>query len=305
MDDVVVVGSGPAGLSAALYAARADLTTKVLTGPQLGGQVSLTWELANYPGFPDVLTGAEFIDRLVSHAEKFGVELVYDQVTGLDFSFRPLKLTTYSGEMEAKGVVLAVGASARRLGVKGEEEYIGRGVSYCATCDGAFFKDHDVVVVGGGDSAIEEALFLTRFANSVRVIHRRDELRANEYMSRRGFANDKISFVWNTIVTEIVGDEKVSGVKVSRTDTDETGELDTTGVFIFIGHKPNSKFLQGVVELDEAGYVVTDDRMMTSVPGVFAAGEIQDSVWRQVATSIGQGCMAGISVGQYVDALES
>jgi thioredoxin reductase (NADPH) len=276
----------------------------VLTGPQLGGQVSITWELDNYPALPDDLTGAEFVERMVRHVEKFGAELVYDQVTGIDFSSHPLKLTTYGGEIETKSVVIAVGASAKKLEVPGEEEKIGRGVSYCATCDGAFFQGHDVVVVGGGDSAIEEALFLTRFADSVRVIHRRDELRAGQSLSRRAFDNDKISFVWNTVVEEILGDEKVSGVRIRRTDTGEVGELETTGVFIFIGHYPNSEFLKGVVELDDAGYVVTDERMQTSVPGVYAAGEIQDPVWRQVATSVGQGCMAGMSVVHYVDNLE-
>ena len=303
MDDVIVIGSGPAGLNAALYAARANLGTKVLTGPQLGGQVSLTWQIDNYLGLHEDVSGAELVSRMVKHVEKFGVELVYDEVTGVDFSGRPLKVKTYAEELEASAVVLATGASVRRLGVPGEDEFLGRGVSYCATCDGAFFKDQDVAVVGGGDSALDEAIFLTRFARSVRVIHRRDELRAGPGLQQRAMNNEKISFVWNTVVDEIAGDGKVERLTVRRTDTDEVGQLGATGVFIFIGRYPSSGVFKDAVELDERGYVRTDERARTSVPGVFAAGEVMDPVWRQVATSVGQGCMAGISAEHYLSEL--
>lgn len=304
MKDVIVIGSGPAGFTAALYTARAGLSTAVITGPQLGGQVAMTWEIDNYPGFPNDLTGAELTDNLLKHVEKFGAELIYDEVTGVDFSGPPHKLTTYGGEYEARSVVVAVGASATKLGVPGEDEMIGRGVSYCATCDGAFFRDEDVVVVGGGDSAIEEALFLTRFAKSVRILHRRDELRAGASLERRALSNDKIEVVWSTVVQEIIGDEKVELVKTRRTDTDEEGQIETSGVFIFIGHYPNSKIVQGALKTDEHGYVVVDELMRTSVTGVYAAGEIMDPTWRQVATSVGQGSAAGMSLERYLSALE-
>jgi thioredoxin reductase (NADPH) len=300
MKDVIVIGSGPAGLTAALYAARANLSTTVITGPELGGQVAMTWEIDNYPGFHENPTGAELTSNLVEHAEKFGAELIYDEVTEVDFSGPPHKVKTYAEELEARAVVIAVGASANRLGVPGENEMVGRGVSYCATCDGAFFKDEDVLVVGGGDSAVEEALFLTRFARTVRIVHRRDELRAGENLADRARDNEKIDFVWNTVVEEIVGEESVSGAKTRRTDTGEEGFLEATGVFIFIGHYPNSKVLGDAVRLDEHGYVIVDDHMRTSVEGVFAAGEIMDPQWRQVATSVGQGAAAGMSVEHYL-----
>jgi thioredoxin reductase (NADPH) len=303
MDDVIVIGSGPAGLTAALYTARANLSTRVITGQQLGGQVSITYEIDNYPGFPGELSGAELVDRMVEHVQKFGAQLTYDEVTAVDFGGRPLKVTTYGGELEARAVVVAAGASAKRLGVPGEEELLGRGVSYCATCDGAFFKGQHVLVVGGGDSAVEEALFLTRFADSVRIVHRRDELRAGPQLQERARANDKISFVWNTVVDEIVGNGKVEQVRVSGTDGGDERVLDATGVFVFIGHYPNSDVFRDVLDMDAHGYIQVDELMRTSVPGVFAAGEIMDPLWRQVATSVGQGCQAGMSVEGYLAAL--
>jgi len=301
MVDVVVIGSGPAGLSAALYAGRANLSTKVIAGPQIGGQVALTWEIDNYLGFPETMSGADLTERMVKHAEKFGAELVMDEVTQVDFSQRPFKVATYGGEVEARAVVVSAGASARRLNVPGEKQFTGRGVSYCATCDGAFFKGHDVVVVGGGDSALEEALFLTRFANSVRIIHRRDELRASPQLQRRAMSEPKISFVWSTVVDEVRGNGKVEQVAVHHVDSGEAAVLDTTGVFVFIGHFPNSDPFQGQLAMDNHGYIQVDERNMTSVPGVFAAGEIADPVWRQVATSVGQGAQAGMSVQAWLD----
>ncbi|MFN2115786.1 MAG: thioredoxin-disulfide reductase [Anaerolineae bacterium] len=304
MKDVIVIGSGPAGFASALYTARAGRSTAVLTGPQLGGQVSMTWEIDNYPGFPDDLTGAELTDNFMRHVEKFGAELIYDDVTEVDFSGPPHKVTTFGGEHEARVVVVAVGASPNKLLVPGEDDMVGRGVSYCATCDGAFFRGQDVLVVGGGDSAIEEALFLTRFADSVRVVHRRDELRAGASLQRRAMANDKIDFEWNTVIEEIAGDGKVEYVKTRRTDTGEEGRLDASGVFIFIGHYPNSKIVEGQVDTDDHGYVIVDDRMRASVEGVYAAGEIMDPVWRQVSTSVGQGAAAGMAIDRYLSSLE-
>jgi thioredoxin reductase (NADPH) len=304
MVDVVVIGSGPAGLSAALYTARANLSTRVIAGPQMGGQVSLTWEIENYLGFPEGLTGAELTDRMVKHAEKFGAELVLDEVTGVDFGARPFTVRTYGGQVEARAVVVAAGASSRTLNVPGEKELTGRGVSYCATCDGAFFRDHDVLVVGGGDSALEEAIFLTRFARSVRIVHRRDSLRAGPQLQARAEANPKISFVWNTAVDEIRGPGKVQAVAVRRVDTGAAAVLDATGVFVFIGHFPNSDLYAGVLDMDRHGYLQVNERMMTSVPGVFAAGEIADPFWKQVASSVGQGAQAGMAVQSWLGALE-
>jgi thioredoxin reductase (NADPH) len=304
MVDVVVIGSGPAGLSAALYTGRANLSTQVVAGPQIGGQVALTWEIDNYLGFPETLSGAELTERMLQHAQKFGAEVLYDEVTGVDFGGQPLKVHTYGGTLEARAVVVAAGASSRKLGVPGEKEFTGRGVSYCATCDGAFFKGQDVLVVGGGDSAVEEALFLTRFANSVRIVHRRDALRAGVQLQERARANPRIGFVWNTVIDSVAGDGKVERVAVHRVDTGEAGELAATGVFVFIGHYPNSELYQGVLAMDSHGYLQVDERMRTSVPGVFAAGEIADPVWKQVASSVGQGAQAGMAVQSYLGALD-
>lgn len=302
--DVVVIGSGPSGMCAALYAARAGLDTKVVVGPQLGGQVAITWEIDNYLGFIEDLTGPELVERMRKHVEKFGAELVYDEVTAVDFTGPHHTLTMYGGQLKARVVIVSAGATARTLGVPGEEELTGRGVSYCATCDGAFFKERDVVVVGGGDSAIEEALFLTRFASRVRVIHRRDELRAGPQLQERAMANDKIEFVWNTAVEGISGNGKVDAVTTRRTDTGESGALQTEGVFIFIGHYPNSSLFEGVLDMDEHGYVIIDDHMRTNVGGVYACGEIADPNWRQIATSVGQGCMAAMAAEEYLGVIE-
>jgi len=301
MKDVVVIGSGPAGFAAALYTARAGLSTTVVTGAQLGGQVALTWEIDNYLGFHGDVSGAELIDQLVAHVTKFGAELLYDEVVEADLSGPPHRVRTASGDLEARAVIVATGASARRLGVPGEEELIGRGVSYCATCDGAFFRDRDVLVVGGGDSALEEAIFLTRFARSVQVVHRRDQLRAGPNLQARARRNERIGFVWNTVVEEIGGRDKVDRVRTRQVDTGAEEERGTDGVFVFIGHIPNSTLFQGRLDMDAAGYLTVDERMRTNVPGVFAAGEIMDPVWRQVATSVGQGSAAGMAAVHYLD----
>jgi thioredoxin reductase (NADPH) len=304
-EKVVIIGSGPAGLTAALYTARANLEPVVISGNQLGGQISITNEVENYPGFPEGTTGPELVEFMQKQAERFGARVVIDEVTEVDFrSGSPFTVKTHGETYKAEAVIVCVGASPRRLEVPGEEEFIGRGVSFCATCDGFFFRDKDVIVVGGGDSAMEEGLFLTRFAKEVRVVHRRDELRAGEALKRRAFANDKVSFIWDTIVEEIIGNGKVERIRLRNVKTDESSELETDGVFIFIGHYPNSSLFEGQLEMDKVGYLITDERMMTSVPGVFAAGEIQDSVFRQVATSVGQGCAAAMMAERWLEAQE-
>jgi thioredoxin reductase (NADPH) len=300
-EKVIVIGSGPAGLTAAMYAARARLNPLVISGSQLGGQISITYEVENYPGFPEGVAGPELVELMQKQAEHFGARLVVDEVTKVDLTQgSPFTIKTFGQEYQAESLVIATGASPNRLGIPGEESHIGRGVSFCATCDGFFFRDKDVVVVGGGDSAMEEGLFLTRFASRVRVIHRRDELRAGETLKRRAMENEKMSFIWDTVVEEIVGNGKVQAVRTRNVKSDATEELTTDGVFIFIGHFPNTDLFKGQLKMDPHGYLVADERAMTSVPGVFAAGEVQDSVYRQVATSVGQGAMAGMMVERWL-----
>ena len=298
---IVILGSGPAGLTAALYAARANLEPLVVSGTQLGGQVSITYEVENYPGFPEGSTGPELVERMQKQAERFGARLVVDEVVEVDFTQGPpFRLKTYSDEYEAQAVVIATGASPRRLGVPGEDQMIGKGVSFCATCDGFFFRDKHVVVVGGGDSALEEGLFLTRFATQVRVIHRRDALRAGETLKRRALANDKMSFVWDTVVEEIVGNGKVEAVRLRNLKTGAVERTPADGVFIYIGHFPNTDLFRGQLAMDDHGYLRTDARLMTDVEGIFAAGEVMDPVYRQVATSVGQGAAAGMMVERWL-----
>jgi thioredoxin reductase (NADPH) len=300
---LVIIGSGPAGLTAALYTARANLNPLLIAGEQVGGQISLTTEVENYPGFPDGLTGPEMAERFRQQAERFGTRIEYDVVTEVDFTHgQPFTVKTYSAEYRADAVIVSVGATPRKLGVPGEEEFTGRGVSYCATCDGFFFQGKDVVVVGGGDSAIEEAIFLTRFANRVEVIHRRDQLRAGHASRQRAFANGKISFIWDTVVEEIIGAGTVQKVRLKTVKTGETHAHSTDGVFIFIGYIPNSSLFEGQLETDDHGYVIVDKMMQTSVEGVFAAGEIMDPIYRQVATSVGQGCAAAIACERWLAA---
>jgi thioredoxin reductase (NADPH) len=303
---VIIIGSGPAGLTAALYTGRALLEPLVIAGNQLGGQISITSEVENYPGFPDThLTGPDLVSLMVKHAERFGARFEYDEVVEVDFSRgSPFYLKTHGKEYEADAVIVTSGASPRRLGVPGENELIGRGVSYCATCDGFFFRGKDVMVVGGGDSALEEGIFLTKFAGKVGIIHRRDELRAGQTLQKRAFANQKVNFVWDTVVEEIVGDEMVTGVNTRNLKTGAMEQVATDGVFIYIGHYPNSRFLEGQLVMDEHGYVVTDRLMRTSVPGVFAAGEIQDPIFRQIATSVGQGCAAAMQCERWLSERE-
>ncbi len=305
-EKVIVIGSGPAGLTAAIYAARATLDPLVIVGNQLGGQISITAEVENYPGFPEPdLTGPDLVDRMYRQAERFGARFEYDEVVDVDFSKgSPFTIRTNSNEYEAESVIVTAGASPRRLGVPGEEDFIGRGVSFCATCDGFFFRGRDVVVVGGGDSALEEGLFLTKFANKVSIIHRRDELRAGPTLEKRARANEKIDFIFDSVVDEVIGNGMVTAVQTSNLKTGETSQLSTDGVFIYIGHYPNSKFLEGHLAMDEHGYVIADEKMRTSIEGVFAAGEIQDSYFRQIATSVGQGCAAAIQCEKWLSERE-
>ena len=298
--DVLIIGSGPAGLSAALYAARADLNPIVLAGMDLGGQVSLTYTVENYPGFPEGVGGAEMVELFQKQAERFGARVEFDTATEVDLSTRPFKIKTYNGEYLAELVIITTGATPLHLNVPGEKEMTGRGVSYCATCDGWFFKEKDVVVVGGGDSAIEEAIFLTRYAKSVTIVHRRDSLRAGVILQNRAMENQKINFIWNTIVTEITGDDAVKAVKLQNTKTGEEWEHATDGIFVFIGHKPNTDLFQGQLEIDERGYLIVDRLMRTQVPGVFAAGEAADPNFRQVITSAGMGAAAAMQAIHFI-----
>ena len=299
---VLILGSGPAGLSAALYAARADLDPIVLTGMELGGQVSLTFAVENYPGFPDGIGGMELVDLFQKQAERFGARLEYDLATEADLSERPFKVKTQNGKLYmAETLIISTGASAIHLDVPGENEFIGRGVSYCATCDGWFFKDKEVIVVGGGDSAVEESLFLTRYADNVTIVHRRDELRAGALLSERAKSNPKIGFAWNTVVKEITGNGAVQNVKLQDTQTGEEQDKESDGVFIFIGHSPNTSLFKDQLEMDDLMYIVVDHLMQTSVPGVFAAGEVADSHFRQVITSAGMGAAAAIQANHFLE----
>ncbi len=302
VESVVILGAGPAGLSAALYAARAELSPLVLTGMQLGGQAALTNVIENYPGFPDGVGGTEMGDLFQKQAEKFGARVEFDTVVSADFSERPFKIRTYNQEYLAKTVILATGASPVHLGVPGEKEFAGTGVSYCGTCDGWFFKEKEVVVVGGGDSAVEEALFLTRYATRVTIIHRRNELRAGKILQSRAENNPRIHFVWDSVVKEIKGDQKVQSVLIENVKTKEITEMETDGVFVFIGHTPNNELYKGQIAMDERGYLKINKRMETSIPGVFASGEAADGEFKQVVVSAGMGAAAAISATRYLEA---
>jgi thioredoxin reductase (NADPH) len=298
---VLILGTGPAGLSAALYAARADLEPVVLTGMEHGGQVSLTYTVENYPGFPDGVGGTELVELFQKQAERFGARLEFDTATGVDLSSRPFRVTTYNKTYLADSLIISTGATPRHLDIPGEKELTGRGVSYCATCDGWFFKEKDVIVVGGGDSALEEGLFLTRYARSVTIVHRRTELRAGAVLQKRAQENPKIQFVLDSLLTDIVGKDAVTGVHIKNLLTGEVTHRPIAGVFIFIGHTPNTQIFTGQLEMEEGGYLVTDRLMRTSVPGVFAAGEAADPHYRQVITSAGMGAAAAIQANHFLD----
>ena len=303
--DILILGSGPAGLAAALYAARADLSPLILTGMLLHGQASTTDTIENYPGFPEGIGGTELGLLFQAQAERFGAEITMDQATSVDLTQTPFIVKTYSSTYAAKTLIISTGADPKKLGVPGEKKFTGRGVSYCGTCDGWFFKDKDIVVVGGGDSALEEGLFLTRFVKSVTIIHRRDQLRAGAILQKRAFDNPEINIIWNSVVTEILGQESVNGVKILNVETNEESVLATDGVFVFVGHKPNAELFDGQLDLDDHGYIRVNRMMETSVPGVFAAGEIADPHFRQVITSAGMGAAAGIQATRYLENLKN
>jgi thioredoxin reductase (NADPH) len=299
---VLIIGSGPAGLSAALYAARADLEPVVLTGMELGGQVSLTFSVENYPGFPEGIGGMELVDLFQKQAERFGARIEFDLAAEVDLSNRPFKVKTQNGKLYlAETLIITTGASAVHLNVPGEDDFTGRGVSYCATCDGWFFKEKEVIVVGGGDSAVEESIFLTRYAENVTIVHRRDELRAGSILSERAKSNPKIKFAWNSTVKEISGNGAVQSVKLVDTQTGEERDQLIDGVFIFIGHSPNTSLFTEQLDMDENNYLKVDHLMQTSVPGVYAAGEVADPHFRQVITSAGMGAAAAIQANHFLD----
>jgi thioredoxin reductase (NADPH) len=293
--DLIIIGGGPAGYTAALYAARANLAPLVIEGFNWGGQLMITSDVENYPGYPDGVMGPEMMAEFRRQAERFGTEFVTDDVTKVDFSDRPFRVWVEGEEHKARTVIVATGASARWLGLPGEQQFQGRGVSACATCDGAFFRDKELIVVGGGDTAMEEAAFLTRFASKVTVVHRRDEFRASQIMLDRARSNDKIEFLTNAVIDEILGDGKVEGVRLRDVETDETWELGVDGVFVAIGHDPNTKLFVDQLDHDEAGYLITTPGTTeTNVRGVFAAGDVQDHTYRQAVTAAGSGCMAAL-----------
>lgn len=298
---VLILGSGPAGLSAALYAARAELAPVVLAGMELGGQAALTHTIENYPGFPEGVGGAQLGSLFQQQAERFGAVVEFETATNVDLSQRPFKVETYDTTYLSETLIIATGASPVHLDIPGEKELTGRGVSYCATCDGWFFKEKKVVVVGGGDSALEEALFLTRYASSVTIIHRRDALRAGAILQNRAKQNPKISYVWDTVVTEIGGEDGVKSLRLKNVKTNAVSDFVTDGIFIFIGHNPNTGLFTGQLEMDEKGYLRVDGHMQTSLPGVFAAGEVMDSTFRQVVTSAGMGAAAAIQAARFLE----
>jgi thioredoxin reductase (NADPH) len=300
--DVIIVGSGPAGYTAGLYTARANLHPLLVEGFQYGGALMNTTEVENFPGFPDGVMGPELMDMMRKQAEKFGAEIITDDATELDLS-GDIKRVTVGGEVhQARTVILAMGSAYRGLGVPGEKELSGHGVSWCATCDGFFFRDQPIAVIGGGDSAVEEATFLTKFASSVTIVHRRDTLRASKIMADRALSNPKIGFAWNSVVKEIAGDGKVSDLVLEDTTTGETSTLPVGGVFVAIGHDPRSELVRGQVTLDPDGYVVVDaPRTRTNLPGVFACGDLVDRTFRQAITAAGTGCAAAIDVEKYLE----
>ena len=301
--DVVIIGSGPAGLTAAVYTARANLSPLMIEGIEAGGQLMLTTEVENYPGFVDGIMGPELMESMRKQAARFGTEIVTDNVTSVDFSSAPFEVKTSSETYRARSVIISTGASAKMLGVPGEKQLLGHGVSTCATCDGFFFRDKELLIVGGGDSAMEEATFLTKFASKVTVVHRRNSLRASKIMQDRAFANPKIEFLWDSAITEILGDAKVSGAKIKNVKTGDESEVAADGVFVAIGHTPNTSLFGGQLELNE-GYIATNgENTQTSVRGVFAAGDVVDFRYRQAITAAGMGCMAAIDAERYLEAV--
>jgi len=305
MQNVAIIGSGPAGLTAAIYTARANLTPVLIQGAHAGGQLTLTTEVENYPGFHHAIMGPDLIKEMRAQAERFGTEFISGDVSSVDVTGQPLRLTI-EGEhsIDTKTLIIATGASAIWLGIPGESTLMGHGVSSCATCDGFFFRGQELVVVGGGDTALEEANFLSRFASKVSVVHRRDKLRASKIMQDRAFKNEKISFIWNSVVESILGADVVTGVRLRNIVTGHVSELKCAGVFVAIGHSPNTRLFKGQIDMDERGYILTKHGMATNRPGVFAAGDVQDTHYRQAITAAGSGCMAAMDAERYLEGYE-
>jgi len=307
---VIIIGSGPAGFTAAIYAARANLEPILFEGSQPGGQLTITTDVENYPGFPDGILGPEMMDQFRKQAQRFGTECIFKEVTKVDFSERPFKLEADDDKYTADSIIISTGASARLLDLPNRDKYMGYGISACATCDGFFFKEQEVAVVGGGDSAMEEATFLTKFAKKVTVIHRRDELRASKIMQERAFKNPKIDFIWDTTVVDVDGEQKnghsvLTKVKLKNLKTGALTEKPFTGLFFAIGHIPNTKIFEGQLEMDEQGYIITQPKSTkTNVPGVFASGDAQDNYYRQAVTAAGTGCMAAIDAERFLESQE-
>lgn len=303
MRDVVIIGSGPAGLTAAIYAARANLSPLLIEGWQSGGQLTTTTEVENYPGFAKGIMGPELMKEMRTQAERFGTEFLTGDMSSVDLKTRPFTITI-DGEQTVQAktlIIIATGASAIQIGLKNEARLTGHGVSTCATCDGFFFKGKELIVVGGGDSAMEEATFLTKFATKVSIVHRRDKLRASKIMQDRAAKNEKITFLWNSVVEDILGNDVVAGVRLKNLVTGKTTELPCAGVFVAIGHRPNTAFFAGQITMDKKGYIRTEKGTATSVPGVFAAGDVQDSVYRQAVTAAGSGCMAAMDAERFLE----
>ena len=300
VEKLLIIGGGPAGLSAAIYASREGFNPLVIAGMNAGGQLLLTSVVENFPGFPDGVDGPVIIDLMRKQAEKFDTRFVDQNVTKVDFAKRPFKVFTEDAEYEADSVIIATGANAKWLGIESEKKLIGKGISSCATCDGPFFKNKDVVVVGGGDTAMEDSLFLTKFVNSITIVHRRGELRASKIMQERVKSNKKIKFVWDSVIDEVLGDEKVVGVRLKNLKTSATSEMKTDGIFVAIGYSPNTEMFNGQVNLDEQGYINAEDEVKTNIDGVFVAGDVADKVYRQAATASGSGVKAALLAREYL-----
>lgn len=301
--DVAIIGGGPAGYTAAIYASRANLNTTLFLGTQPGGQITLTNDLENFPGFPEGIGGLELAEKLEQQATKFGTRTIHDKVISVDFSKRPFYMKTTSGEEYLAGsVIVSTGSGSRMLGVPGETENIGRGVSTCATCDAFFYRGKHVLVVGGGDSALDESLFLTRFVDKLTLVHRRDKFRGSPILQNRVLSNDKINVIWNTVVEEVLHDQGgVNGARLKNLVSGESGNLFVDGIFVFVGHIPNTDLFKGILSLDENGYIITDGRCRTNIDGVFAAGDVQDHVYRQAITAAGTGCQAALEAYRFLE----
>jgi thioredoxin reductase (NADPH) len=298
--NVAIIGSGPAGYTASIYTSRAKLRTIVISGSLPGGQLMTTTEVENFPGFPSGINGPELMTYMQQQSERFGTTMLIDEVTRVDFGSKPFRIYTGSSTYTSDSVLISTGATPRKLGIKSEQEFSGRGLSYCATCDGPFFKNQDIVVVGGGDTALEEATFLTKFGKTVKVIHRRAELRASKILQERAFENPKIEFIWNSSIIDVKGDKKVSSVVVKNIDTSEEKNLEAGGIFVAIGHEPNTAIFKGQVDLDEKGYIILQNRTRTNIEGVFAAGDVHDFRYRQAITAAGFGCMAALDIEKWL-----